>query len=99
MHETYSVDLRARVVQAVNNDKNTAEEVAKQFRISRAFLALQQHLTGLGRSVYRYLHLDRDLNDLTPLKGTGRPRLIPADLEPILLEICLNFEQEKSREQ
>jgi transposase len=42
--------------------------------------------SGLGRSVYRYLQLDRDLNDLTPLKGTGRPRLIPTEFEPILLE-------------
>jgi transposase len=32
------------------------------------------------------LQLDRDLNNLTPLKGTGRPRLIPAEFEPILLE-------------
>jgi transposase len=85
-HGTYSVDLRVRVVQAVNNDNKPPEEVAKQFRISPAFLAPHQHLTGLGRSVYRYLHLDRDLNDLTPLKGTGRPRLIPTDLEPVLLE-------------
>jgi transposase len=69
----YSVDLRVRVVQAVNDDKRPPEEVAKQFRISPA-------------SVYRFLQLDRDLNDLTPLKGTGRPRLIPAELEPILLE-------------
>jgi transposase len=69
----YSVDLRVRVVQAVNNDKKSPEEVAQQFRISPA-------------SVYRYLQLDRDLNDLTPLKGTGRPRLIPAKFEPILLE-------------
>jgi transposase len=69
----YSVDLRIRVVQAVNDDKKPPEEVAQQFRISPA-------------SVYRFLQLDRDLNDLTPLKGTGRPRLIPAELELILLE-------------
>jgi transposase len=69
----YSVDLRVRVVQAVNDDKKSPEEVAKQFRISPA-------------SVYRFLQLNRDLNDLTPLKGTGRPRLIPTELEPILLE-------------
>ena len=69
----YSIDLRIRVVQAVNNDKKPPEEVAQQFRISPA-------------SVYRYLQLDRDLDNLTPLKGTGRPRLIPTELEPILLE-------------
>jgi transposase len=69
----YSVDLRVRVVQAVKDDKKPPEEVAKQFRISPA-------------SVYRFLQLNRDLNDLPPLKGTGRPRLIPAELEPILLE-------------
>jgi transposase len=69
----YSVDLRVRVVQAVNDDKKPPEEVAKQFRISPA-------------SVYRYLQLDRDLDNLTPLKGTGRSRLIPADLESVLLE-------------
>ena len=69
----YSVDLRTRVVQAVNDDKKPAEEVAQQFRISPA-------------SVYRYLQLDRDLDNLTPLKGTGRPRLIPIEFEPVLLE-------------
>jgi hypothetical protein len=63
-----SVDLRIRVVQAVNDDNKPPEEVAKQFRISPAFLALHQHLTGLGRSVYRFLQLDRDLNDLTRSK-------------------------------
>jgi transposase len=68
-----SVDLRVRVVQAVNDDKKSPGEVAKQFRISPA-------------SVYRYLQLDRDLDNLTPLKGNGRPRLIPSELEPILLE-------------
>jgi transposase len=69
----YSVDLRVRVVQAVNDDKKPPEEVAQQFRISPA-------------SIYRFLQLDRDLNDLNPLKGTGRPRLIPTDLESVLLE-------------
>ena len=37
-------------------------------------------------TIYRYLQLDRDLNDLTALKGTGRPRLIATDHEPALLE-------------
>jgi transposase len=69
----YSIDLRTRAVQAVNDDKKPPEEVAKQFRISPA-------------SVYRYLQLNRDLDDSTPLKGTGRPRLIPAEFEPVLLE-------------
>ena len=69
----YSTDLRTRIVQAVNNDNKPPEEVAKQFRISPA-------------SIYRYLQLHRDLNNLTPLKPTGRPRLIPAELEPALLE-------------
>jgi transposase len=82
----YSIDLRVRVVQTVNNDKKSPEEVAKQFRINPAFLTPHQHLTGLGRGVYWFLQLDRDLNNLTPLKGTGRPRLIPSELEPVLLE-------------
>jgi transposase-like protein len=40
----YSVDLRVRVVQAVNDDKKPPEEVAQQFRISPAFLTPHQHL-------------------------------------------------------
>lgn len=69
----YSTDLRQRIIAAVNHDKKPPAEVATQFRVGVA-------------SVYRYLQLDRDLHDLTPLKGTGRPRKITAELEARLLE-------------
>ena len=82
----YSVDLRERIVQAVNDDKMPREDAAKQFRISLAFLAPHQHLTGLGRSVNRFLQLQRDLGNLEPLFSTGRPRLISLEDEPRLIE-------------
>jgi transposase len=69
----YSVDLRTRIVQAVKHDHKTAAEVSNLLQVSTA-------------TIYRYLQLDRDLNDLTPLKATGRPRLINRDHEPSLLK-------------
>jgi transposase len=69
----YSIDLRTRIVQAVTQDQKTAAAVSAMFRVSTA-------------TIYRYLQLDRDLNDLSPLTGTGRPRLISSDHEPVLLE-------------
>jgi transposase len=69
----YSTDLRDRIVQAVKDDHKTAEDTALQFKISLA-------------TVYRYLQLQRDLQDLTPLKSTGRTRLISLEDEPRLLE-------------
>ncbi len=70
----YSVDLRERIVQTLKDDKTlTAPEVAKLFRVGVA-------------TVYRYLQLDRDLHNLTPLKSTGRTRLIPREDEARLLE-------------
>ena len=69
----YSVDLRERIVQAVNDDNMPREEAAKQFRVSLA-------------SVNRFLQLHRDLGNLEPLFSTGRPRLISLEDEPRLLE-------------
>ena len=69
----YSVDLRERIVQAVNDVKMLREDAAKQFRISLA-------------SVNRFLQLHRDLGNLEPLFSTGRPRLIRAEDEHRLLE-------------
>jgi transposase len=69
----YSIDLRERIVQAVNDDHKTAEDTAHQFKVSLA-------------SVYRYLQLHRDLQNLTPLKSTGRTRLISLEDEPRLVE-------------
>jgi transposase len=69
----YSTDLRERIVQAVKDDHKTAEETARQFKISLA-------------TTYRFLQLHRDLQDLTPLKSTGRTRLIQLEDEPRLLE-------------
>ena len=69
----YSVDLRERIVQAVNDDKMPREDAAKQFRVSLA-------------SINRFLQLHRDLGNLEPLFSTGRPRLIRLEDEPRLLE-------------
>ena len=69
----YSVDLRERIVQAVNDDKMPREDAAKQFRVSLA-------------SVNRFLQLHRDLGNLEPLFSTGRPRLIRVEDEPHLIE-------------
>jgi transposase len=66
-----SIDLRQRIVNAVRHEKNTADEAALRFNVSRA-------------SVYNYLQLDQDLGDLTPQKSTGRNRRIPAEQEPHL---------------
>jgi transposase len=66
-----SIDLRQRIVNAVRHEKNTADEAAMRFNVSRA-------------SVYNYLQLDQDLGNLTPQKSTGRNRRIPASQEPEL---------------
>jgi transposase len=67
-----SIDLRQRIVDTVNNDKQTPEEVAKRFKVCRA-------------SVYNLLQLNRDLGDLTPLTTTGRKPRINQE-QQILLE-------------
>ena len=69
----YSIDLRERIVQAVNDDNMPREDAAQQVRVSLA-------------SVNRFLQLHRDLGNLEPLYSTGRPRLISLEDEPRLLE-------------
>ena len=72
--KSYSVDLRERIVQTLKDNATlTAPDVAKIFKVGVA-------------TVYRYLQLDRDLHDLTPLKSTGRTRLIRREHEARLLE-------------
>ena len=67
----YSIDLRQRIVNAVRNDENTPDEAATRFNVCRS-------------SVYNFLQLDRDLQNLTPQKSTGRKRRIPVEQEPTL---------------
>jgi transposase len=74
----YSADLRQRIVNAVKHDQNTPDEAAKRFNVSRA-------------TVYNYLQLDRDLNDLTPRVTTGRTRRITTEQEPLLHTQLLKF--------
>jgi transposase len=69
----YSTDLRKRVINAVNHDQNTPKEAATRFAIGIA-------------TVYRYIQLERDLHDLTPLTSPGRPRIITPSQEEQLLE-------------
>jgi transposase len=66
-----SLDLRTRIVHAVNHDKNTPEQTAERFAVSPA-------------SVYRFLQLDRDLNDLKPAKKPANPRKISDEHAPAL---------------
>lgn len=67
----YSTDLRQRIVHAVTHEKNTPDQAATRYNISRS-------------TVYNSLQLDQDLNDLSPLKSTGRKRRIPTEQEPLL---------------
>lgn len=71
--KAYSTDLRERIVATVKHDQKTPEQVATTFKVSPA-------------TVHRYMQLERDLHNLTPLKSTGRKRKIGPDLEPRLLE-------------
>jgi transposase len=66
-----SLDLRTRIVNAVNHDKNTPEQAAERFIVSIA-------------SVYRFLQLDRDLGDLKPAKKPPNPRKISDEATPVL---------------
>ena len=64
----YSLDLRERVIHAINTEHNTPAQTAQRFTLGIA-------------TIYRYLQLDRDLHNLTPRASTGRPRLINTQAE------------------
>lgn len=66
-----STNLRRRIVNAVKHEQNTPDQAALRFNISRS-------------SVYSYLQLDPDLDNLTPQKSSGRKRRIPVEREPDL---------------
>lgn len=66
-----SLDLRTRIVQAVKHDKNTPEQAARRFIVSIA-------------SVYRFLQLNRDLNNLKPTKKPPNSRKISDEYAPTL---------------
>jgi transposase len=74
----YSTDLRQRIINAIKHDQNTPTQAATRFNVSRS-------------TVYSYLQLHRDLNDLTPPKSTGRKRRIKAEQEPLLHAQLLEF--------
>jgi transposase len=57
------MDLRERIVKAVLEEKITRQEAAKRYNVGIA-------------TVYRFLQLKRDLNDLTPSTSPGRPPII-----------------------
>jgi transposase len=67
-----SLDLRARIVHAVNHNKNTLQQATERFIVSIA-------------SIYRFLQLDRDLSDLKPAKKPANPRKISDEHTPALL--------------
>jgi transposase len=61
MTAAYSIDLRKKVVEAYKAGNTSVSKVANNFKISIT-------------SVKRYLKLDREKGDLSPIKGNqGRP--------------------------
>ncbi len=66
-----SIDLRQRIVHAVQIDKNTPEQASERFLISPA-------------SVYRYLEQHRNQGTLQPAERILIPRRITADDLPRL---------------
>lgn len=62
----YSLEIRQRVVVAVNDKGMSKSEVAKVFGVGRA-------------TVYRYLELDK-INDLAPKDHPGQPRWLDEEL-------------------
>lgn len=61
MTAAYSIDLRKKVVETYNAGNTSLSKVAGNFKISIA-------------SVKRYLRLEREKGDLSPIKGNqGRP--------------------------
>jgi transposase len=69
------MDLRERIVKAVLEEEITREEAAKRYDVGIA-------------TVYRFLQLKRDRNDLSPATSPGRPSVIaPEDNEKLLVQI------------
>jgi transposase len=66
-----SIDLRQRIINAIQTDENTPTQAAKRFLVSRA-------------SVYRYLEQHRNQHTLQPAERILTPRRIPADDLPRL---------------
>lgn len=66
----YSVDLRKRVIKAVEEEKQSVKEVAKRFGLSRW-------------SVNRYLNRNKEGN-LAATKPPGRPKRLDADALQVL---------------
>jgi transposase len=66
-----SLDLRQRILHAIQNENNTPQQAAKRFVISRA-------------SIYRYLEQYRNQGTLQPAQRIISPRRITAEQLPRL---------------
>jgi transposase len=67
----YSLDLRTRIVEAVEKHSYSIRQTAKLFQVGHA-------------TVERYLKQYREQGNLTPGTSTGRPRLLNAEQEELL---------------
>lgn len=74
MARAYSKDLREKIVEAYETEKETIEEIAYQFKVSKS-------------SVYKYLRLSRTTGDLSPRKTTGRPKVYNEEIVALLNEL------------
>jgi transposase len=70
------IELRTRVVNAYNDGEGTVEEIAARFCVC-------------ARSLFRWLALERCINDLSPKDSShGPPPKIPPDKFTELHELC-----------
>ena len=75
--ESYSVDLRARIVAAVKDEGLSKSEVARRYKVSRS-------------SIYRYLELEKQ-GSLEPKPRPGRPPRLDTGLcEKLLAQLAAN---------
>ena len=63
--KAYSIDIRERIVAAVENDELSQAEAAEQFTVSTSFIE-------------KLLHRWRTTNDLSPRKGRPGPKRVLA---------------------
>jgi putative transposase len=72
------MDLRERIVRAILEEEITRQEAAKRYEVGIA-------------TVYRFLQLKRDLNDLSPATSPGRPPIIAQqDHEKLIAQVKEN---------
>jgi transposase len=69
-------EQREKIVSAYKNGLGTAEKIAEIFGIK-------------ARSVFKYLQIERETGDLTPIPSPGRPPILTPDNLKIIRDIIL----------